>query len=89
MTPHNADHITPSNPIRVTYDDEVQILYIYFQEPRPGISKRTVSIDYGIHMDLDENDNPVGIEIPLDDTWGREEGLNILKKHFNIRKQKW
>jgi uncharacterized protein YuzE len=71
--------------MNVTFDDDVNALYIPLQELKPGIAKRQVWLDHGdfkagILMDLDENDNPVGIEIMLDDP--TEEGIRLLKKHF-------
>lgn len=71
--------------MKVTYDNVVQILYIYLQEPSPGIAKRTVYIDHGIHLDMDKDDKPLGFEIMLDDS--TEEGRYMLLKHFDIGRQ--
>lgn len=71
--------------MKVTYDDEASAIYIYIQEPKPGITKRTIELDGGdfkatINLDLDAEDNPVGFEILLDDP--TPEGRKALLKHF-------
>lgn len=82
--------------MKITYDDEAEAIYIALQELHPGITKRTVDVDgrlpvrfegATINLDLDKDDKPVGFEIIFD--YLSDEAREILKKHFDIKKNVW
>ncbi len=68
----------------VTYDSSVDALYIYVEKDRAVA--RTVTVDDGRNVDLDENDRVVGIEV-LSASAGFEVQDLITKFGLESRKQ--
>ena len=64
-----------------TYDDEADALYVLLVPDADAAIKRTVEVDARVHVDLDEQDRVVGVEI-LYPTAGDE--LASVREQFGL-----
>jgi uncharacterized protein YuzE len=48
--------------MRFEYDSEVNALYIYFREIKPGGVARTIELEEGVNLDVDPGGLVLGIE---------------------------
>lgn len=49
--------------MRFEYDGEVNALYIYFREVSPGGVARTIELEEGVNLDVDEKGRTLGLEL--------------------------
>lgn len=48
--------------MKIEYDPERDLLYIYFAEPEIKAAK-TITVSPGVHADFDKDDKLIGIEV--------------------------
>jgi uncharacterized protein YuzE len=48
--------------LRIEHDAEVNALYIYLQEIPAGGVARTIELEDGVNLDVDEEGNTIGLE---------------------------
>lgn len=65
-----------------TYDDEADALYVLLVPDADAAIRRTVEIDERVHVDLDDSDRVVGVEI-LNPNDG-DNGLPSVRERFGI-----
>jgi uncharacterized protein YuzE len=49
--------------VKITFDKEADAAYIYLKEMSPGEVKKTISLNDSLNIDLDSNNQILGIEI--------------------------
>jgi len=49
--------------MKITYDKDVNVAYLYFKDISPGEVNSTISLNDNINIDLDKNGKTLGIEI--------------------------
>lgn len=63
--------------MRIELDTEVNALYLYIRdEIRDGEAVRTLEIEDGVHLDLDKDNRPLGLEFIHADSF-----QDFLKRH--------
>ena len=65
-----------------TYDEEADALYVLVVTQDDAAIRRTVAVSDRVHVDLDESDRVVGVEI-LNPTDG-DNGLASVREQFGI-----
>lgn len=49
--------------MKVEFDKEADVAYIYFKDISPGEAIKTISLNDSVNIDLDKEDKTLGIEI--------------------------
>lgn len=69
---------------KVTFDKEKERIYIYLsQAAENAIVDHSLPIDFGVKLDIDQYDKPVGFDIVLDDPFHNVP--EVMGKYFGPR----
>lgn len=72
--------------MKIDFDEDSNALYFYFKELGEGEVEETREISSGIYLDIDKNNNPIGVEIlGVNSSLALSDLDNILKFLLTLR----